>query len=319
MKRLGLLALLLVVAGCGFGPAEQQSGGSVTVTVSQDFGRDRLAPTSRQTARKGETVMRLLQRSFDVTTRFGGNFVQEIDGVAGGRADGRRVDWFYYVNGIEASMGAGERKLYPGDRVWWDHHDWETAMRVPAVVGAFPEPFHSGQDGKKLPIRLVCLGSESRSCDEVVQRLSDAGVRNIARSNLESSPGEVLRILVGRWSDVRKDIASRQLEEGPEVSGVFARPAPSGASIALMDPDGKTAAHARRRRGPDRRDLLPGGAPDLDRHGHRRRRRGRGGRRADRGPAALPLRARDQRRAGSPAPARGTVSGSGARLPRVAR
>jgi len=175
-----------------------------------------------------------------VTTRFGGNFVQEIDGVSGGRADGRRVDWFYYVNGIEASMGAGERKLYPGDRVWWDHHDWETAMRVPAVVGAFPEPFHAGQDGKKLPIRLVCLGSESRSCDEVVQRLSDAGVRNIARSNLESSPGEVLRILVGRWSDVRKDIASRQLEEGPEVSGVFARPAPSGASIALMDPDGKT-------------------------------------------------------------------------------
>jgi hypothetical protein len=240
MKRLGLLALLLVVAGCGFGPAEKESGGSVTVTVSQDFGRDRLAPTSRQTARKGETVMRLLQRSFDVTTRFGGNFVQEIDGVSGGRADGRRVDWFYYVNGIEASMGAGERKLYPGDRVWWDHHDWETAMRVPAVVGAFPEPFHAGQDGKKLPIRLVCLGSETRSCDEVVQRLSDAGVRNVARSNLESSPGEVLRILVGTWADVRKDIASRQLEQGPEVSGVFAKPAPSGASIALLDPDGKT-------------------------------------------------------------------------------
>ena len=60
MKRLGLLALLVIVAGCGFGPAEKQSGGSVTVTVSTDFGRDRLAPTSRQTARKGETVMRLL-------------------------------------------------------------------------------------------------------------------------------------------------------------------------------------------------------------------------------------------------------------------
>jgi hypothetical protein len=239
MKRLGLLALLCALAGCGFGAGEK-SGGSVTVTVSSDFGRDRLAPTSRQTARAGETVMRLLQRSFDVTTRFGGNFVQEIDGVSGGREDGRRVDWFYYVNGIESSMGAGERKLFPGDRVWWDHHDWETAMRVPAVVGAFPEPFRSGQDGKKLPIRLVCMGTENRSCDEVSKRLGDAGVRNVARSNLESSPGEVLRILVGKWSDVRKDIASRQLEEGPEVSGVFAKPTASGASIALMDPDGKS-------------------------------------------------------------------------------
>ena len=210
------------------------------MTVSQDFGERRLAPTSRQTAREGETVMRLLQRSFDVQTRFGGNFVQEIDGVSGGREDGRRVDWFYYVNGIEASQGAGERTLHPGDRIWWDHHDWETAMRVPAVVGAFPEPFQSGQDGKKLPIRLVCFASEDRSCDEVEARLRDAGVRNVARSNLESSPGEVLRVLVGRWSDVRRDIAARQLEEGPEVSGVFARPSASGSEIELVDPDGKT-------------------------------------------------------------------------------
>jgi hypothetical protein len=238
MKRLGLLfAVVLVLAGCGFGAGEK-TGGTVTVTVSQDFGRDRLAPTRRQTAREGDTVMRLLQGSFDVKTRYGGNFVQEIDGVSGGREDGRRVDWFYYVNGIESSTGAGERKLFPGDRVWWDHHDWEAAMRVPAVVGAFPEPFRSGQDGKKLPIRLVCLGAETRSCDEVEQRLSDAGVPNVARSNLESSPGQVLRILVGKWSDMRKDIASRQLEEGPQVSGVFAKPSASGDSIALMNADG---------------------------------------------------------------------------------
>jgi Domain of unknown function (DUF4430) len=241
MKRLSLLALVLVlvVAGCGFG-AGKKSGGSVTVTVSEDFGRARLAPTSRKTAREGESVMRLLQGSFDVTTRFGGNFVQEIDGVSGGREDGRRVDWFYYVNGIESSTGAGERKLYPGDRIWWDHHDWQTAMRVPAVIGAFPEPFRSGENGKKLPIRLVCFNGEDRSCDEVEKRLRDAGVPDVARSNLESSPGEVLRILVGKWSDVRKDIASRQLEQGPSVSGVFAKPSPDGASIALMSPDGKT-------------------------------------------------------------------------------
>jgi hypothetical protein len=229
----------LAFAGCGFGPADVQSGGSVSVTVSQDFGASRTAPTSREQAREGETVMRLLQRSFDVKTRFGGNFVQEIDGVSGGREDGRRVDWFYYVNGIEASEGAGERRLYPGDRVWWDHHGWEAAMRVPAVVGSFPEPFRSGRAGKKLPIKLVCLAPEARSCDEVEARLRDAGVRNVARSNLESSVGEVLRILVGPWADVRQDIVARQLEEGPEVSGVFARPNPAGNEIELIDADGR--------------------------------------------------------------------------------
>jgi hypothetical protein len=240
MRRAAVLLTCLFAAGCGFGPAEVQSGGAVTVTVSQDYGATREAPTKSEEAREGETVMRLLQRSFDVKTRFGGNFVQEIDGVAGGRQDGRRVDWFYYVNGIESSEGAGERRLYPGDRVWWDHHDWEGAMRVPAVVGSFPEPFRSGRAGKKLPIKLVCLAPEDRSCDEVVTRLKDAGVENVARSNLESSVGELLRVLVGRWSDVRKDIVARQLEEGPEVSGVFAKPNPAGSRIELIDVDGRS-------------------------------------------------------------------------------
>lgn len=239
MRRLALLCVLAALAGCGFGAGER-TGGTVTMTVSTDFGERRLAATSRQAAREGDTVMRLLQRSFDVQTRYGGNFVQEIDGVSGGREDGRQVDWFYYVNGIEASQGAGERTLHQGDRVWWDHHDWQTAMRVPAVVGSFPQPFRSGSEGKKLPIRLVCLGQEERSCDEVEQRLGNAGIRNVARSNLESSPGEVLRILVGRWSDVRKDITARQLEQGPEASGVFARPSSSGSEIELIDAAGTT-------------------------------------------------------------------------------
>jgi hypothetical protein len=240
MKRLAVLLLAtLLVAGCGFG-AGKKTGGSVTVTVTQDYGAGALAPTRRDTAREGETVMRLLQRSFDVQTRFGGNFVQEIDGVSGGREGGKRVDWFYYVNGIESSQGAGERQLHPGDRVWWDHHNWETAMRVPAVVGAFPEPFRSGQDGHKLPIRLVCMENEDRSCDEVETRLGNVGVRNIARSNLESSPGGVLRILVGKWSDVRKDLTARRLEEGPSVTGIFAKPTAAGDSIALLGVDGES-------------------------------------------------------------------------------
>jgi hypothetical protein len=239
MKNAALVLLLALLAGgCGLGSGG--SGGPVSVTVSQDFGSERLAPTKNATARDGETVMRLLQGKFTVKTRFGGGFVQEIDGVSGGEENGKKVDWFYYVNGVEASQGANQRKLSPHDRVWWDHHEWDAAQRVPAVVGAFPEPFLSGEQGKKLPIRLVCMGDVGRSCDEVETRLAEAGVKGLARSNLEQSVGATLRIIVGDWKHVREDIAARQLESGPGASGVFARPNPAGTSIALLDGSGKT-------------------------------------------------------------------------------
>jgi hypothetical protein len=236
MKRL-VLVFALLAAGCGFG-AGSSSGGKVTIRVTRDFGHSELAPAKSEGTRSGDTVMRLLQRNFTVETKYGGGFVQEIDGVSGGRAKGRQVDWFYYVNGVEASNGAADHKVSSGDRVWWDHHDWGGAQRIPAVVGAFPEPFQSGIGGKKLPIRLVCLGDAGRSCDEVEQRLQQAGVKAIARSNLEQSVGKVLRVLVGAWPDVRKDIAAQQLEKGPQASGVFAKPSMDGRRLALLDATG---------------------------------------------------------------------------------
>jgi hypothetical protein len=233
MKRALLLLAVVVAAGCG--KADVPTGGPVTVTVSQDFGSARLAPDKKTTAAKHETVMGLLEKNFEVDAS--GGSVQEIGGVSGGRDSGKPVGWFYYVNGIAGEQGAAQRKLYPGDRIWWDRH---ARVRVPAVVGAFPEPFKSGLDGKKLPIRLVCLAaSADRSCDEVETRLKTAGIDGLARSNLESSPGQVVRILVGKWSDVRKDIAARTLEQGPAVSGVFARPDAAGRRFELLDPEGQ--------------------------------------------------------------------------------
>jgi hypothetical protein len=232
-------ALALTVAGCGVGAGEEQAGdGSLTVT--RDYGHESIGRARTAGVSESDTVMRLLQRDFEVETRYGGNFVQEIDGVAGGRDGGRRVDWFFYVNGIEASVGAGELKVAPGDRIWWDHHDWGAAMRVPAVVGSFPAPFLSEVEGRRLPVRLVCLDGAGEACDEVETRLQDAGIEDIARSVLEQSAGrEVLRVLVGPWSEMRRDTAARKLESGPAASGVFARPDPGGEHVELLDEHGR--------------------------------------------------------------------------------
>ncbi len=84
MKWLALLAAILCVglAGCGFGEGEEQEGGA-SLRVTRDFGHEELAADELETVREDETVMRLLQEHHDVETRFGGKFVESIDGVEG--------------------------------------------------------------------------------------------------------------------------------------------------------------------------------------------------------------------------------------------
>jgi hypothetical protein len=240
MRRAALLILLALAAGgCGLGAGDSQEGGA-TLTVTRDFGTRDVGSGSADPIPGGETVMRMLQRDFDVETRYGGGFVQRINGIAGGRENGRPVDWFYYVNGILAEDGAAAHKLSAGDDVWWDHHDWGASADVRAVVGAFPEPFVSGTEGKRLPVRLDCAAAAADACDEVAERLGEEGVK-AGRSSAGSFGGEgVLRIEVGVWSDVRRDAAVRRLEEGPKASGVYARPNAAGDELALLDPEGKT-------------------------------------------------------------------------------
>ena len=98
----------------------------------------------------GVTAMQALRSEADVDTSFGGRFVQSIEGVSGDA--GAKRDWFYFVNGIEADRGAAEYRLRPGDVLWWDYRSWAgDEMREPVVVGAFPEPFLHGYDGRVRP------------------------------------------------------------------------------------------------------------------------------------------------------------------------
>ena len=233
---LGALAALL--AGCGAGAGKAPS--ETRLTVTRDFGARAQQDLAAPKVSGSETVMRLLQRNAKVTTRFGGGFVQSIDGVAGGRRAGRPLDWFYYVNGVEASEGAAAVRLHPGDRVWWDRHDWGAAMRVPAVVGSFPEPFVHGVGGRRLPVRIECAAASAPACDTVFKVLAALGVP-AAKGGLRTAQTEqTLRVVVGPWVAARDDLALRRMESGPARSGVYARPAADGRSIRALDPRGHT-------------------------------------------------------------------------------
>jgi hypothetical protein len=224
-----VLALALAATGCGLGAGKTPGG--VRLTVTHDFGTGRILDTPSPQRAGSETVMRLLQRNARVKTRYGGNFVQGIDGRAGGRSGGRRVDWFFYVNGIESSRGASDVKVHDGDRIWWDRHDWGTTLHVPAVIGSFPEPFLHGVDGKRLPSRVECATARSPACRAVTDGLRRVGVvAGIAAPGVATGP-DTLRI----------DPAAGRLERGPKLSGVYLRPSADGRMFSALDARGRVA------------------------------------------------------------------------------
>jgi hypothetical protein len=217
----------LAAAGCGLGSGDD--AGEVELTVSRDFGSEVLFD-ERDTISESDTVLRLLDRSAEVETRYGGGFVQSIDGLAGGRADGRASDWFFYVNGIESPVGAAEYELGDGERVWWDHHDWSSAMRVPAVVGSWPEPFQHGFEGQRWGTEVQCVTIET-ACRKVTNRLTAGKVTAVLAGQIippqtgqADAPHrvDVIRVLVGTWARIRADPDARLLAGGPDQSGVFA-------------------------------------------------------------------------------------------------
>jgi hypothetical protein len=231
-----LLAALLL-AGCGIGPGEQRSGGA-QVRVTRDFGEHELQSGSTKTISDGQTVMRLTEAKFDVDTRYGGRFIQAIDGLKGTGATGQS-DWFFFVNGVESEVGAAEYDLSPGDRIQWDYRPWDVAMRVPAIVGAFPEPFRHGLNGRRRPVRVECDDSDSQPCKDGKAALETVGVP-VAGSAL-GAPGteKVTRLVVAKWPAARIVRGGHTLEEGPKANGIFARFADG--ALELLDKEGNVA------------------------------------------------------------------------------
>jgi hypothetical protein len=245
--RAALLLAALVVAGlpagCGLGPGDEQVGGA-QLRVTRDFGHEELGSARLDTLREDQTVMRMLRSEFDVDTRHGGRFVQAIDGLEGAGPSGTS-DWFFFVNGIESETGAAEYELSPGDRVQWDNRSWGAAMRVPAIVGAYPEPFLHGVEGERRPVRVECAEVESDPCRDAKQALDDAGVATSSSSLGAPGTEAVTRLVVAPWPEARIVRGAHTLEEGPEASGAFVRIAEDGRSIELLDQEGDVARTVR--------------------------------------------------------------------------
>ncbi|HEY3765300.1 MAG TPA: DUF4430 domain-containing protein [Gaiellales bacterium] len=127
------------------------------VTVTTGFGQRTLAVAR---AAPGQTALTALRRVTHVSTRYGGRFVEAIDGLAGDQSKG--MAWLYFVNGIQANVGAADYTLHPGDREWWDYRYWNDLIQVPVAIGAWPEPFVHGYGGARPAVSVTGPACASR-------------------------------------------------------------------------------------------------------------------------------------------------------------
>ena len=137
MRRSIVLLLALVLAGCGGGG---RGHGRATLWVTQNRGAEVMYAGSIPAGIDG---IQAVERKLKVTTRYGGRYVQSIDGVAGSLSGQR--DWFFFVDGVEGGRSAAEVRIRRGDVLWWDFRHWTpSTMSIPVVAGAYPHPFVDG-------------------------------------------------------------------------------------------------------------------------------------------------------------------------------
>lgn len=210
-----LVALIAALSACGIGFGAGDESGHAELLVSRDFGTETLVRVEAEPLTESDTVMRILDRNAEIETRYGGGFVQSINGLAGDEENGRPHDWLFFVNGIESDRGGADYRLSDGDRVWWDYRDWGATMRVPAVVGQFPEPFIKGFGGGPPTVTEVeCLGGGD-ACETVAETLAEAG------ADLDPEAEPTARVLVGPWAELAERREAAAIARGPLHSGVY--------------------------------------------------------------------------------------------------
>ena len=227
---LGVLAGVLI-AGCGgvgIGPGEES--GSASVLVTRDFGRSEVREFEVDGVGPSTTVIRALESGASVETSYGGGFVEAIDGFRSGQG-GPTLDWFYFVDGIEAEVGAADFTLAPGDRVWWDLRQWGSSMYVGSVIGSYPAPLAGGYRGTEWTVSLTCR-TDATTCGLVSDEMADDGIEFG-----EGDGDDRVEVVVGEWNRISTE--HPELSRPPSRSGVFARFAGPRGGLLLLDSAGE--------------------------------------------------------------------------------
>ncbi len=206
-----------------FNISSAQADDDIQLWITRHFtGEKILAKTVLLSSNK--SVMQILKENASVQTTFGGGFVSEINGKSGGGSQG---DWFYYVNGLLANVGAAGYRPKTNDIIWWDFHPWQDAVYVSSVIGVYPQPFVSRRENQMPVTDILATVSLKTTAEELCNDLEQKGIYyqvivKCQEYNGHLSPeAERARILVGAWKDISEDPAIKDIVRNSQKSGFF--------------------------------------------------------------------------------------------------
>ncbi len=212
-KALVITTALIWFASTAFSALKE---GTITLRVSQNFSQPLIV--ENKIASSGLSVMEILKKNTNVETAFGGAFVTAINGLK--KSPG--CDWFYYVNGIMANVGALQCIPKDGDLIWWDLHEWMDSAIIPALIGAYPQPFVSRGECEN-PMRIIYTAGMRKKSEDLKTALMKHGARNVRleliSEHKRSDKGA--RIFLGPFNMLRRCRIVDDLYKNGKKCGLF--------------------------------------------------------------------------------------------------
>ncbi len=243
-KRTFSFILIAIFAASLFGCSSHSStptsgdGASnykVTLVVSKDFGKELILERKIE-IKAGTNAIDALRIVASIKTEYGGSFISSINGIV----SSSKSDWFFYINGISANVGAGDYVLRDGDIEHWDFRDWSYLQSVPAIIGDYPQPFLSGFKGNKAPVVVLYEEAFAEEAESLAESLTKAGVAQVTaipagqlsaesktKSNLIIIAG-IQNDLVSQLNDLHKRLGFYAYLEDGEIISLNAAGKPSG-------------------------------------------------------------------------------------------
>ncbi|AOT69933.1 DUF4430 domain-containing protein [Geosporobacter ferrireducens] len=218
-----LLILVILLGGCS--QPENQETGTVEIIITRDFGKEKLH-SKTVNLDKDTTVMDVMEKYFDIETAYGGGFVNGINGLKSGFTDKKnrqKMDWFYYVNGLLAQIGANDYDLLPGDIVIWDYHDWSSDAFMSSIIGAYPNNFVNGFAGNILQTEIQYALEYEEQAKKIDVFLKEQGAHTQIMAGIEAHLEDENKhtIVIGPWEQMIKNDFIKDIYQNKSKAGLY--------------------------------------------------------------------------------------------------